>query len=464
MTPTKIYTPKGKSFNLGKQIGQGGEGTVYEIEGNEKFVCKVPHQPYTKEQLSKLKTLVHLRSERLGEISAWPANLLYDRAGGAITGFAMKRVTGKPIHLLYTPKSRLKEFPEVDWRFLLHVAGNIARAVNVMHEHGIVIGDLNHGNLMVAPNGTVQLIDCDSFQVTDSIDTYRCNVGIDAYTPPELQGCDFRSIVRLPQHDLFGLGVLIFQMLYLGRHPFAGRYIEGQPEIGEAIRQMRYAYGRNPEQHKVLLPPGALSAYAVTPALEGLFADALLGTDHERSTAKNWVSGIEALEKLLMTCQTSAGHYYPVGLDKCPWCKIEAQSNLKMFPSVKPATFLKPKLRSHLHLRYDGLYLTTKVVEEVRKFIRFYPEGRLIKLECEHQIAEASKLVKKGLVSENECDYVEAMEDNFPVVKFTTQKDNESFIGYIKEYKIELFATKRDSPSHAPPETYVFQKIKEWAV
>ena len=81
-------------------------------------------------------------------------------------GFSCRELTGhKTIHTLYTPKSRKNDFPEADWKFLIRSATNVARAVAIVHEHGCVIGDINHGSILVSPKATVKLINCESFQV-----------------------------------------------------------------------------------------------------------------------------------------------------------------------------------------------------------------------------------------------------------------------------------------------------------
>jgi DNA-binding helix-hairpin-helix protein with protein kinase domain len=67
---------------------------------------------------------------------------------------------------------------------------------------------------------TAALIDCDSFQITDGAHVFRCPVEVPEFTPPELQGSAFDSQTRTAQHDAFGLAVLIFYLLFLGRHPF----------------------------------------------------------------------------------------------------------------------------------------------------------------------------------------------------------------------------------------------------
>src|SRR5438093_919042 len=78
---------------------------------------------------------------------------------------------------------------------------------------GYGIGDLNERNLLVTTQALVTLVDTDSFQVKAAERVFRCRVGSAEYTPPELQGARFADIDRGPQHDAFGLGVLIFQLL-----------------------------------------------------------------------------------------------------------------------------------------------------------------------------------------------------------------------------------------------------------
>ncbi len=130
----------------------------------------------------------------------------------------------KDIHHLYSPKSRRAEFAAADWRFLIRVAANLSRAVATIHAARGVIADINHSGVLVGQDARVRLIDCDSFQIVDAGKTYLCDVGVPTFTPPELQGLLFAEIVRTPNHDNFGLAVLIFLTLFMGRHPFAGRF------------------------------------------------------------------------------------------------------------------------------------------------------------------------------------------------------------------------------------------------
>lgn len=132
---------------------------------------------------------------------------------------------------------------------------NVARAFAVVHENGHVIGDVNHANIFVSEQATVMLIDCDSFQITTNGRRYLCEVGVSTHQPPEFQGISLRNEIRTPNHDNFGLAVIIFQMIFVGRHPFSGTYLgPGEMSLEKAIKEFRFAYGASAAT-KMMKPP-----------------------------------------------------------------------------------------------------------------------------------------------------------------------------------------------------------------
>src|SRR5262249_32605927 len=211
-----FHTSQSGVVRLGRRIGTGAEGEVYEIQDKIDMVAKVYHEPPPPEKAEKLVALSGLGNERLFNLSAWPVTTLLDAPDGNVVGFVMKKISeAEEVHALHSPKSRLQKFPEASWMFLIDVAANIARAVVAVHEHGLVIGDLNPKNILVTHKATVYLLDVDSFQITVEGKTYRCEGGFPEYTPPELQGVAFRDIDRRQEHDCFGLAVVIFQLLFM---------------------------------------------------------------------------------------------------------------------------------------------------------------------------------------------------------------------------------------------------------
>ncbi|MFS3136167.1 SH3 domain-containing protein [Gluconacetobacter sacchari] len=252
----------------------------------------------------------------------------------------MPKVSGhEPVFKAYLPKLRLREFPQADWRFVIHVAANTARAFATVHASSLVVGDVNHGNLVVSPDATVRMIDCDSFQVASKGKTWFCEVGVATHQPPEMQGRDsYRGILRTPNHDNFGLAVIIFQLLCVARHPFSGVFLGrgDPPSIEEAIAASRYAYSTDHARTGMRPPPGSLPIEALTPALKDLFEKAFSpgNVQQGRPHAQQWVQALEDLSSRLTVCSQNKGHYFRKGYHSCPWCSIEGSTGVTLFPAI----------------------------------------------------------------------------------------------------------------------------------
>jgi DNA-binding helix-hairpin-helix protein with protein kinase domain len=326
---SQLLDDSGRVVTLGREIGRGGEGSVFESRDLRRdTVAKVYHGPLPPDKQDKLRAMARLGNGYLQQISAWPTEVLTRQMGGAVVGFVMARIDGcEPIHNLSSPASRKQIFPTVDYAFLVHVARNVAAAFDAVHAHGHVIGDVNENNFLVGRNGTVKLIDCDSFQIRDGKDHYYCDVGVRLFTPPELQQLiSFRGKERTANHDNFGLAVLVFQLLLLGRHPYSGVPLgKNDVPIEDAIAQYRFAYGSDRRNRSVDTPPDAITLPFFPPeigrALETAFTE--VGSRTGRPTAKEWVTQLEALRASLRTCPQASNHKYPSHVSACPWCERE---------------------------------------------------------------------------------------------------------------------------------------------
>ncbi len=322
------------SIRLGQELGRGGEGAVFAVEGQKDRVAKIYSTPPDHRKIQKLLVMAEAASPSLLKIAAWPIDLLSD-SKGAVRGFIMPRVIApRDIHELYSPKSRSETFPEADFRFLVHVGANIARAFAVIHEQEHVVGDVNHGNLLVGADGTVMLIDCDSFQIGNGAHVFTCDVGVPLFTAPELHGGTFRGLVRSANHDRFGLAVLLFHLLYMGRHPFAGRYAgPGDMPIEKAVAEYRFAYGPDRVANGMERPPGTIPLETMGSAITPLFIRAFgrAGSNGMRPDAKTWIEALERLKSGLRVCPQASWHHYPGELAACPWCAVEAQTGVRLF-------------------------------------------------------------------------------------------------------------------------------------
>jgi DNA-binding helix-hairpin-helix protein with protein kinase domain len=323
---------------LRKELGKGGEGAVYEVDGQPDLVAKIYFTEPDAHKSSKILAMVNAQNERLLKLAAWPIGSAHLQSGKLI-GFLMHKLENyKPLFELYSPKLRMQTFPKADWRFLIHAATNIARAFSVVHEAGHVIGDVNHGNLLVAGDATVKFIDTDSFQIFTHKQQWWCEVGVATHQPPEMQGhSTYKGLTRTPNHDNFGLAVLIFQMLCLARHPFSGRFLgsEDMP-IEKAISEFRYAYALDRRATQMLPPPYSMNITALGPDIRSLFESAFSqeGVNGHRPTAKEWIVALEGLASKLKTCSVNSGHHYLSSLTMCSWCELESKNGLVIFLPV----------------------------------------------------------------------------------------------------------------------------------
>lgn len=363
----RIVDSQGMVVSLSGVIGDGGEAEVWSIDGQSDLVAKIYRKP-SSERKAKLQAMVAAPpmdpTAAQGHRSlCWPTSLLFDHQGTCV-GFLMPRVdlsSHLPILHLYNPQDRQKSAPSFNWQYLLRTAANVASVVASLHSRGYAVGDLNESNIFVSEGALVSLVDCDSIQVPKgSGQCFRCHVGKPEFTAPELQGRDFASVDRTPEHDNFALAILTFQLLMEGTHPFSGIWngAEEPPPIEERIR-----IGGSPHFGNGLARPmpGAPSLSLLPNNLQVLFRKCFKDgqrSPEARPTAGQWHSELLTTEASLRICAARQQHLYGVHLTSCPWCErakllggfdsfsASPQSTLKASapqPPVTPPLSSKPQ-------------------------------------------------------------------------------------------------------------------------
>ncbi|MCE2435214.1 MAG: protein kinase [Candidatus Latescibacteria bacterium] len=312
-----------KKMQLEEKIKSGGEGIIYTITGNSDLVVKVYKDP-NRGYENKLRCMLDnppVNSNTNKHISiAWPQGLAYshkppsevtegdtislqqDNKADHFIGYVMLRVHDS-LHLLtvYNPRLRAKHCPDFTGPYLCQTACNIALVMAALHDKGYCIGDVNSQNILVTRTALVTFIDTDSFQVTEPGGTvYRCQVGKPDYTAPEIMGKDLKGLDRTEAHDNFGLGVLIFQLLMEGSHPFRSKWLGTgeKPSLTESIRQGLFPYNQ-PQSFPVEPPQGKTLddlPRDVVALMESCF---IRGHDYpdERPSARDWANALSEAEK-----------------------------------------------------------------------------------------------------------------------------------------------------------------------
>jgi DNA-binding helix-hairpin-helix protein with protein kinase domain len=333
----ELFDSQGRAIRLGTLVGRGGEGAVFAVEGAPSLAAKIYHQlPLGKDDIDKLLAVVARRSLQLESIAAWPQSVLYRGRHREPCGILLPRVADSyHLHELYGTSNRRRHFPEAQWHHLVLAARNVAAAFASLHAIGVIVGDVNQGNLLVDRQMRVQFIDCDSFQVMHDGKTFVCPVGTPHFTPAELQSKKLREVPRAANHDRFGLAVLLFHLLFVGRHPFAGRYYgSGELNIEKAIAERRFAFSKDKASTLVEPPPASLLLDDLPQSIGALFEQAFRGRpDDARPTAEQWVTQLEGLLRQRRTCSYDPAHVYFSALAECPWCRIEDEGGPAFFVS-----------------------------------------------------------------------------------------------------------------------------------
>jgi serine/threonine protein kinase len=352
------------SFDYSLRIGKGGEGAIYEVPREPMLVAKIYHaNQVTDERGRKLELMVNnppndpMRMKGHASI-AWPIEILELARTGEIVGFLMPRMElgMSPIVDFFDSKTRILRHTAFSYNYLIRTAINLVSAVRALHAKGYVIGDVNESNVMVSRNSAlVTIVDTDSFQVTDAQSgiTYRCPVGKEDFTPPELQGKNFGQVDRKLEHDLFGVAVLLFQLLMEGTPPFAGVFagLGDPPEYGARIARGYFAYCR---KRRVPFRPGPLapSFNILHPSLQKLFLlcfEEAHTNPKARPSADTWYQALKTAEQSLITCSVNDQHFFSDHLNVCPWCE-----RAKKLPDPFPTRSQAESVRTVVSGKFRG--------------------------------------------------------------------------------------------------------------
>ena len=155
----------------------------------------------------------------------------------------------------------------------MYVACNLTAAVHEIHKLGCVFVDLKPQNVLIAPDGSISVVDLDSLQVSAGGRVFHGPLGSPEYMPSESYRMDFNSMPVIdPSWDRFSLAVIIYEIL-LGIHPFtatAKPTVVGCETIEDSIRFKMYVHGMNRPNLESIPPPHA-SIAALPVALAELF-------------------------------------------------------------------------------------------------------------------------------------------------------------------------------------------------
>lgn len=244
-----VKTSTGKKIKLGIELGSGGEGIVYSTD-IENFVAKI----YKKEKLTKGRyeklNLMLTKSIAFKGI-CYPTALLFNDYDEFV-GYLMPEAKGDALkHFLFIPK-KVFQTRHPDWNraHLAELCHTILNGIIYLHNHNIVLGDINPFNILVVDSKTVYFVDVDSYQIGE----FPCPVGTANFTAPEIQGKNYKSFLRSFGNEYFAISTLLFEILMMGKAPYSQT---GGESDTKNIMEMDFPYSFGKGERADNTPKGA---------------------------------------------------------------------------------------------------------------------------------------------------------------------------------------------------------------
>ncbi len=233
--------------NLYNLLGKGGEGSVYETQEHD-VVAKIYSKEKRTDTLEKKLSLMITKKPKAKNI-AWPLSMLYDDCNNFV-GFTMMRVPshckqlGETVLMINNEMVKEKYLSSWTRADLVKLCLSIVETFKMLHNKGILMGDINPANIMINPDKPeeVYFVDCDSYQ----IDKYLCTVGTPIFTSPNFylkcnKKPDYSKTKRTPNDENYAVATLLFEILMNGQAPFASKSTE-KSDIIEDICNHRFAF------------------------------------------------------------------------------------------------------------------------------------------------------------------------------------------------------------------------------
>lgn len=343
-------------FELSKdeKIGEGATAIVYKVNyKNQTWAAKI-FKAEQKLNSLKLKAMLEHQPDDLsvnidGEefIQYTWVKYVINNGVGKVIGFMMPYVDHDETYSLdtfYDPvlSKRLKP-KDLALTLRIQLAINLCELIDNLHKNKNYFVDIKPQNIKVyKKNHKVVLLDCDGYSINNSNGSpnrFDAELISTDYIAPEVTREKLMPGTLGLQQDLYGLAVILFQLLNRGTHPFQG--ITTDKNISASTNDERaslglYAYGLN-ENWKV--KPRSQSIHDLFLDETRVLFDKSFKTE-SRTTAEGWINHFKEIltNKKLVFCDKVDGSKK---LDKdlihikfkgkgCIGCKLELENKSKL--------------------------------------------------------------------------------------------------------------------------------------
>jgi DNA-binding helix-hairpin-helix protein with protein kinase domain len=299
----------GRTYQIGEQLDQDGQAVVHAVDPASSGLALKRYLPDTLSRRPDLEPRIKAmianppayRTDRSGSvICAWPEDAA--SISGQFCGFVMPRIDTRGALTIHDVATS----PHTTWRDRVTIAENLARAVAMLHDGDVVIGDFRGRNVLTWSDCRVTLLGCDQMQVVDPASGRRfpCVTTPDAYTPPELLLASLSGTLRTSSSDIFPLAVQLHLLLLQSAHPFRGQWRGRGDRPAEHVlaQDGLWAYAGD---RRLDPDPGAAPLTVLPETLRQYFRAAFVDgarVPRARPPAHEWLTALVRLRESLVTC------------------------------------------------------------------------------------------------------------------------------------------------------------------
>jgi serine/threonine protein kinase len=300
------------SIDMSKPLAMGGTSSVFRVHGEPAIVAKV-YNDRKKIAVEKLKRLQTIDFGEYRQMLGVPFSLVSQ--DGAIIGFTQSYFEREQYitldNWIEQPLAVRLDGKLRNLRFILKILQSLADVIDALHARHVCLVDLKPANVLVNKiDSTVRIIDCDSFCILDNSDNIifpAKEVTLGYFAPDSLKAGKQISELKYSQ-DNYAYGVIAFQILNNGLHPYQGVWRRELPDynLETLSTQGIFPYARvsSPE-----VSPLSMSVHDTFPdPLRTLF-DRTFVPGLPRVTVRNWRNVLQAIDSsVLVEDCTKSGH------------------------------------------------------------------------------------------------------------------------------------------------------------
>ncbi len=210
-------------YKIVEKIGEGGMGIVYkgiQISLNRPVAMKMLPQSLASDK----DFVTRFKQEALSVAKLNHRNIIQVYDTEQLEGnyfIIMEYIEGETLDEL------LKRKKALPLDFTLEILQQVGMALSYAHKHGVVHRDVKPGNIMIAADGSIKVMDFGIAKVQDS--SVKTKTGMSIGTPEYMSPEQVKGTGVDSKSDMYAFGVLSYRMLagelpFKGKDPFATAY------------------------------------------------------------------------------------------------------------------------------------------------------------------------------------------------------------------------------------------------